>query len=200
MSIRDLLWACPECGTFASIQDRGRGSEQCDSCRAEFRRGPRASIEIRRADGSARRAAAAELVDGLPDAESMLLRRDRLGPVPALVRVARRSMPVRDGDDYLGRAEIFGPATEATITLDDLTLAAGIPEEPMVWPLEAITALQPSSATLQINSRIHPLVSLRFPAHSVRLWEELLQHRISAVHERAGRGRVSVFHPHIRFD
>lgn len=200
MSIRDLLWACPECGAFASIRDHGRGRERCSRCSTVYRRAAGASIEIQRPDGTSSQLSPAELVDRLPDVESIALAGGRLGPAPALVRIARRSMPVRDGDEYLGRAEVFGPAVEATVTLDEHTLAAGIPEEPMVWPLDSITAVQPSSSTLQINSRIHPLVSFRFQLHSVRLWEELVQHRVSAVHERTGRGRVTVFHPHIRFD
>jgi hypothetical protein len=199
MAIRDLLWACPVCRTFASIRDAGRGREACESCRAIFSRGPGATIVVRPAGGTAQHHTAADLVDRIPPVSAMPLENGRLGPAPALVRLARTTRPVRDGTDYLGRAELFGPAVKATVTLDDHTLAVGIPENPIVWPLEAITAVQPSSSTLQINSEHHPLASFRFLHHSVRLWEEAIQHRIRLVHERSGRGPIVQFHPHIRF-
>lgn len=198
MPIRDLLWACPECRTFASIHDAGRGSERCSGCGATYRRGPGASILVATDDGT-RTHSPAELVDRLPPVSTIPLMNGRLGPVAALVRIARTTTPIRDGDDFLGKVEIFGPDTSATVTLDHQTLAAGIPERPLVWPLETITSVQPSSSTLQINSRSHPLVSFRFINQSVRLWEEALHERIRHVHAAAGRGKISRFHPRIRF-
>jgi hypothetical protein len=199
MAIRDLLWACTVCGTFASIRDAGRRSERCERCGTSYRRGRGALIEVGERGGEVRTHTPAELVDRLPPISEMPLPNGRLGPVPAIVRVARAAVPVRDGPDFLGRVEVFGPAVSATITLDDHTLAAGIPERPLVWPLETITAVQPSSSTLQINSRAHPLASFRFRDQSVRLWEEMLQDRLRRVHSAAGNRRIVQFHPRIRF-
>jgi hypothetical protein len=199
MAIRDLLWACPVCGTFASIRAAGRGTERCDHCGTTYRRGRGASIEVREPGTKAQAHHPATLVDRLRPVSEMPLPEGRLGPAPALIRVQRTIKTVRDGEDFLGRIEVFGPAVSATVTLDQRTLAAGIPERPIVWPLETITAVQPSSSTLQINSRAHPLVSFQFIDHSVRLWEEALQARLRSVHRDAGNGRIVQFHPHVRF-
>jgi hypothetical protein len=198
MAIRDLLWACPVCGTFAAIRDSGR-TEQCAACHTTFTRGKGATIELRLEDGSTEISSPARLVDRLPPVSAMSLPDGRLGPARTLVRVARSTTPVKNGDDFLGNVELFGPAVEGTVTLDSRTLATGIPENPIVWPLESITAVQPSSSTVQINSLVHPLTSFRFLEQSARLWEEAIQWRIRAVHEAAGRGTVIQFHPHIRF-
>jgi len=198
MAIRDLLWACPECAAFASIRSAERGVEICASCGVRFRRAHGASIEVQWPDGSTGIRTAAELEDRLPPISDMPLPAGRLGPAQALVRIARTTRPVHDRGDFLGRAEIFGPRQPATVTLDERCLAAGIPESPLVWPLDAITAVQPSSSTIQINSRIHPLASFRFVDQSVRLWEQAIQDRIRTAWIEAGRGRIVQFHPHIR--
>ena len=200
MAIRDLLWACPVCGTFAAIRAAERRTERCNRCGTTYRRARGASIEVRERGGEAQTYQPATLVDRLPPVSEMPLPNGRLGPAHARVRVARTTTPVRDKEDFLGRVEVFGAAMNATATLDDRTLAAGIPESPLVWPLETITAVQPSSSTLQINSRAHPLVSFRFIDQSVRLWEEALQERLRRIHRDAGRGRIVQFHPHIRFE
>lgn len=199
MPVRDLLWACPACRSFGSIHEAPRRTERCAACGATFRRGKGASIEIRRTDGSLETATPAQLEDRLPPVRDMPTSDGRIGPAPALVRLATSTRPIHDGPEFLGRVELFGAPGRATVTLDRATLAIGLPEKPLVWPLERITAVQPSSSTLQINSRIHPLASIRFLEHSVRLWEEALHERIRRVHAVAGRGPILEFHPRIRF-
>ena len=198
MAIRDLLWACPVCRTFSSIRDGGRSGEVCTSCGTRFRRGSGATIQVTRPGGARQIRSPAELEDALPSFSEMPLENGRLGPAPAIVRVVRSDMPIAFRGEYLGRAESFGPRISGTVTLDERTLAVGIPEAPMVWPIESITAVQPSSAAIQINSRIHPLASIRFVEQSVRLWEAALHDRIRHVYAGTGRGRVTQFHPRIR--
>lgn len=197
MAIRDFLWACPVCRTYSSIRQTRRG-EACQSCGTRFRRGRAATIHAIRVDGTVDCRPAPQFEDMLPSATEIPLTGGRLGPRPALVRIARSTLPVHDSGELLGIVERFGPRIAATVTLNDAALAIGVPEAPIVWPLDAITAVQPSSSTLQINSRIHPLVSIRFLLDSVRLWEAVLQQKIRRTHQEAGRGSVVAFHPRIR--
>jgi len=196
--MRDLLWACPVCRTFSSIRDGGRNGEVCNACGARFRRGRGASIRLTTADGATRVASPADLEDMLPAFSEMPTDNGRTGPVQAIARVVRATRPISFRGEYLGRAETFGPRTPATVTLDDRNLALGIPESPMVWPLETITAVQPSSSAVQVNSTIHPLVSIKFVDQSVRLWEATLHDRIARRYADTGRGTIIQFHPHIR--
>lgn len=197
VAIRDLLWACPTCRAISSIQ-AARRHEQCTGCGTRFRRGMGATIIATRTDGVVEAKPAALFEDLLPPLDQIPVAGGRLGPRPAQIRIARKAVPIRDRGEFLGLAERFGPRIIANVSLNDEALAIGVPEAPMVWPLEAITAVQPSSSTLQVHSRIHPLVSIRFLIDSVRLWEAVLQQKIRARYRAAGRGTVITFHPRIR--
>jgi hypothetical protein len=43
------------------------------------------------------------------------------------------------------------------------------------WPLADLTAVQPSSTSLQIKAKRRPVVSFKFVYSSSRLWEERIQ-------------------------
>lgn len=203
MAIRDLLWACPVCHAFGTLQAKGRGrTEECSACSATLRRDTGALIRIVARDGAARVASAAELEAELPPVDSEP-EGGVLGPEPVLVRTAGAARAVRSGRTLIGWAERFGPPTPATASLDPLSFVLqpsdGLDSQRMEWQLETITAVQPSSSTLQIKADRQPVVSIRFLASSVRRWEAMLHHRIAERARACGRGEVVQFHPRIRF-
>ncbi|MFS8638255.1 MAG: hypothetical protein FWJ74_09215 [Gemmatimonadota bacterium] len=203
MAIRDLLWACPLCGLEGGLRRTGRW-EACRGCGARFRRGRGASIIARAADGTTRIHAAAEWADRLPGIEEYT---SRLEPDKAdgvlrqsrvRARVAVGESVIRLGSTYLNRIERFGPPRDGVLALygDRLRFApdAGEAEE---WTFDEITAVQPSSSTLQVKARRRPVVSFRFPEESARFWEELLCAAIRRHYRANGRGEIIEFQPRI---
>jgi len=196
MPIRDALWACPFCHAIDSIRT-ARRREACSRCGATFEPGPRATIVAHPSGAPARARSVEEWEGDLPALDDAAAAGQ--GPVSALVRRASAPRPVHAEGGLLGWAERFGPRIPATLEIAGPFLRIqpgdGQPEE---WPLAALTAVQPSSSSVQLRRRDGVLISLAFPDGSVRLWEARLQLAVRSAYRTAGRGEILEFHPTIR--
>ncbi len=202
MPIRDLLWACPHCGTVGGLRADGKG-ERCVACGTQFRRGTRSTIEAIAPDGHVESLPAGEWTARLPaepppggeelGAGKRALRRGRV-----LARFALGDEPIRRGGTFLGFMERLSPPRPGELTLTDdalmLRLDAG---EEQRWPLADLAALQASSATIQVRPRGEPIVSFAFPESSARLWEESLASALRRTWRALGRGEILEFQPRI---
>lgn len=202
MPIRDLLWACPLCGTVGGLHADGK-LERCAACATVFRRGPRSTIAATGPDGQTESRPAAEWAGRLPaepplgeepgGAGERLRRRDRV-----LARFALGDEPIRRGKAFLGFMERLGPARAGELTLTDDALALRLEDGgERRWPLQDVAALQASSATIQVRPRGEPIVSLAFPDSSVRLWEESIAAALRRKWRTLGRGEILEFQPRI---
>lgn len=196
MAIRDLLWACPECGREGGIR-REDGKERCPSCEITFRRGPGSIIVAEGPAGELRAAPAEEWLDRLPDLE-VFPEGQGAREARVVARFAGRDVPIRREGRFLGFREGMGEKVPGTLVLqpDRLTFRAE-GGETHSWPFERITGLQPSSRTLQVKARGEPVVGFRFPEASPRFWEELLEEALRAWYREEGRGEIREFQPRI---
>jgi hypothetical protein len=195
LALTDLLWACPQCGTLGAIDDEGR----C-RCQVRFRRTDGAMIEASYPDGRTEVRTAAAWVDELPDPATLL----RVGEGETVRRAdvvfqeVTGTQDIHSGGRFLNRIEQFGAARNGFLELRRGAFRYGESDaEPVVLPMEALTAVQASSSTLQLKARHRPLVSFRFPDDSVFLWELLTQTALSDFYRRSGRGRIVEFQPRI---
>jgi hypothetical protein len=197
MAIHDLLWACPDCHAYASIRTDGR-EEVCTRCNSRFRRGSNSSIMAIRPDGSREARTAVEWEARLPPIDAPNTD-GTLGPDSATIRIGQSKRPVLEGKRLLGFAERFGPKTPATLRLDPGTLEVDVAgSQGFQWALEELTAVQPSSSALQLNTRT-TLLSVRFENASVRRWEAVLCRFLRERARELGRGDVAEFQPRIRY-
>jgi hypothetical protein len=204
MAISDLLWACPVCDKLGGINTAGA----CH-CGVTFARARGARIRARMPDGRIVERTPAEWSDLLPDPASLL--EGGAGGLhdaapPGVVRRARVSARevtghrvVRDNRGaYLNRVELYGPESQGTLeTGPERLVYRPEGQPPREWPLDALTAIQASSSTLQIKAAHRPLVSFRFLDDSLYLWESLLQAALTALYRRTGRGEIVEFQPRI---
>lgn len=211
MAIADVLWACPACGTDAALRAAGgkRGATACRACGATFARTPDARIAMTDpASGRTVVRNVAEWTRGLTvpmraTASPAGASAGGGGAPPAireagaLMRVALGARPLRHRREYLGAIELLGEPIPGTLVLTTDHLAFTGDGTTRTWRLDDLTAVQPSSSTLQIKARREPVVSFRFPADSVRLWEELLTTVLRERYRRAGRGEILEFQPRI---
>lgn len=196
MAIRDALWACPFCRTIDAIRP-GDDAETCSACGAVFTPGPRASITAGPPGSPPETRSLEEWEAGLPDLDRVA--DDIPDPARAILRIATEPRPVRFREGLLGWAERFGPRTTVTVELRAGSLLLrreGGGEE--VWDFAAVTAVQPSSSSVQLRRRDGTLIALAFPDGSVRLWEARLQAAVRRAYRNAGRGEITDFHPTIR--
>jgi hypothetical protein len=204
MALSDLLWACPICGEPGTVDAGGR----CH-CGVTFTRARGARIQARMPDGATVDRTAAEWIDLLPDPATRLEAGEGgadSAPSPRIVRRARvvareatgTTIVRGEGGAYLNRVEVYGPRRTGTLELGQERLIFR-PEgqEPLEWPLDALSALQASSSTLQLKDRRRPLVSFRFLDDSIYLWESLIQAALRAHYRRTGRGEIVEFQPRI---
>ena len=197
MAIADILWSCPGCHAFGSIQPARRGAERCTGCGATFHRGPGATIVAEFPGGHRISRSAAEWMDRLPlemsPSESGVIAEAR-----ASVRRVIGFDAVHRGAEFLNRIERLGPATDVTITLytDRIRIAPG-QGEPLESALQDVAALGSSSGTLQLRLRGTGLLAIRFHNASIRWWEEQLRLRLRNAYARAGRGQIVEFQPQI---
>jgi hypothetical protein len=196
MPIRDALWACPFCHAIDSIRTVKR-REACSRCAATFEPGPGATIVAGPSGGPAWARSVEEWEGDLPALDEAAAAGH--GPVSAVLRRASAPRPVHADGGLLGFAERFGPRIPATLEIAGPLLRIlpvdGTPEE---WQLAAVTAVQPSSSSVQLRRRDGALISLAFPDGSVRLWEARLQLAVRSAYRAAGRGEILEFHPTIR--
>lgn len=199
MALTDLFWACPVCGARDAVRDggeeKGTGA-RCDSCGSRFRRVHGANIEIERPDGTRQTASAAYWLDLLPPMGDFLADRP-IREARATLRIAGAQRVIREHGRYLNRIELFGKADAGILRLRPDAVTFQGSEGEVVWPFDELTAIQPSSHTLQLKARGRPVASLRFDHDSVRLWEELLMLAVGAFYRRTGRGDVVEFQPRI---
>lgn len=209
MAISDLLWACPVCGQLGGINAAGA----CH-CGVTFARARGARIRARMPDGRIVERTPAEWSDLLPDPASLLEGEGEGGeggrddaPPPGVVRRARVSARevtghrvVRDAQGaYLNRVEIYGPESQGTLETGlERLIYRPEGQPPREWRLDALTAIQASSSTLQLKVANRPLVSFRFLDDSLYLWESLLQAALTALYRRTGRGEIIEFQPRIQ--
>jgi hypothetical protein len=207
MAIRDVLWACPLCGTAGGIRPLARGSlggrrrrgEGCTACSAEFARGVGATIvayqgtftDVRQPGEWLKILGPLELP--APAADGTLL-----GPEPVRVRETVGVRPLRFGTELLGWVEDFGPTAEGTLTLreDGLHFAAADAAASRHWQTGQITAVQPASTAIQIGLG-GAMAAVRFIDGPVRLWTRGLTELLRR-HYRLEGCDVLEFQPRVR--
>ncbi len=121
-------------------------------------------------------------------------------PEPVRVRqMIGRHRAVRYDDELIGWVESFGDPQEGTLQLadDELGLRLARGDTPLVVRIADLTAVQPSSTSLQVRARDGLVLSVRFLESSVLRWEALLQNAVRDVWMREGRGEVIDFQPRI---
>jgi DNA-directed RNA polymerase subunit RPC12/RpoP len=196
MAIRDLLYACVECGREAGLKQKDE-EEVCDRCGARYFRAEGARISLVRPSGAIETRGAADWLDqlrtDLPHLGTRADPRDRV-----VIRVAQDNKVMRHRGIYLGRVELFGDSKTGWLSLGADHVRFD-PEQGAaeVWPLECITAVQPSSTTLQIKLRHGPVVSMRFLEASPLLWEERLRNAVQTYYTSSGRGDIAEYQPRI---
>lgn len=198
MAIRDLLWACPRCEAVRALR-AAKDGDACTACGTVFRRGAGSAIVADPQDGEAVVRPAAEWVERLPDPASLAaLPADERWDEHVEARFACSETPVRDGHEYLGRVERFGPARTGMLRLRPRRLTFDDDDgAERAWPLERITAVQASSRTLQLKMRGDPVVSFRFPSGSLRFWEVRLQQTLRRLHRERYQVEILEFQPRI---
>jgi hypothetical protein len=196
VAIHDALWACPFCRRIESIRP-GRRDERCTGCGATFAAAAGARI-LATAPGKAPEARTLEGWErDLPPIEEAA--QADAGPAPAILRQAGPALPVFAGRQMLGWAERFGARIPARVSLEEGVLAIRADSLPEIrWRLEEVTAVQPSSSSVQLRRRDRQLLSLAFPEGSIRLWEVRLQDAVRKSYRDAGKGSITEFHPTIR--
>ena len=195
MAIHHLLYACVECGREAGIRETEEG-EVCNRCRARYSRAEGAAIRCEPLNGPAVVKQPAEWLDIL--ARGGVLERAPSRPEPVIVRLAKGSKPYRHSGVYLGEVEHFGDPISGFLELSSEALRFKPTDgSEVVWPVHELTAVQPSSTTLQLKIRNGPVVSLRFPEGSPLLWEERVRNVVQAWYNKEGRGEIAEFQPRI---
>lgn len=187
--IRDLLWGCVVCGAMESLREIDR-VETCNQCGARFRRGRGAQIAVEVEGKGVETRTAAEWSALLPSVTAV-------GTAEVLVRVAEGDLPVNSYGEYLGRVERFGEFRfgELELTPAALVFRARDGEGSFEIPIAEITAVQPSSTSLQIKGKCRPVASIKFVNSSSRLWEERLQ---LALRQHYSTREIIEFQPRVR--
>lgn len=198
MGVAELLWACPECGAIGGV-----GADGACGCGVAFSRGEGASIEARSPAGVSVTRSPAEWLDRLPDPATLLKRGagepgSPIHQARVVAREATESAQVRRRGRYLNTIERYGPEVEGALEVySDCLRYRPNGAQSREWPLEALTAVQTSSRTLQLKVRGQPLVSFRFADDSVFFWELLLHAALRAFYRHSGRGEIAEFQPRI---
>ena len=114
-----------------------------------------------------------------------------------LRRARRDFVPIYYRRELIGWVERFGERVEGTLSLGPEGLRFDAEAGQMEIRLDQLTALQPSSSSLQLRTREGLVVSLRFLESSVIRWESLLQEAVRRSWAAGGKGRVVDFQPRI---
>jgi hypothetical protein len=196
VAIHDLMWGCPLCGGEGRLRTRRRVTT-CQACGAHFRRADGAAIAAETPDGRTQVRTAAAWLDRapppVPPGPS-----DSLGPERAILRISDGVTAVRPGGVFAGWGERFGPRRAGTATLTPESLVFREDRGALhVWPIDRLTAVQPTSSALQIKARGAPVAYFKFLEGSVRRWEYWIQHRLRSLYGAAGRGDIVEFQPRI---
>lgn len=139
-------------------------------CGARYRRTQGAQISVEVKGRGVETRSAAEWTSQLPAVTAT-------GNAECLLRTAKAYVPVYARREYLGRIESFGEYRPGELVLTEqvLTFQPRDQQDATEWPLGELTAVQPSSAVLQVKARRRPVVAIRFINSSPRLWDERLQ-------------------------
>jgi hypothetical protein len=164
--------------------------ETCTKCGAKYRRSHGAEIAVEVAGQGIETRSAAEWTRLLPPVIPT-------GTAEVLVRVAESDMPVGGYGEYLGRVERFGNFMFGHVELTDAVLIfrARDGEGSFEWPIGELTAVQPSSTSLQLKARGRSVASFKFVDSSSRLWEERIQ---LALRQYYSQREIIEFQPRIR--
>lgn len=196
MAIHLILYACIECGRESSIKPiKGERAEVCERCGTLYTREEGAMIKCAPPNREPETRHPSEWLDIL---EQHPLRggarKER-----ALVSFARKQLPYRHSGMYLGHVEKFEPPLPGTIELTEeaVLFRADGSDQTEVWPLDELTAVQPSSTTLQLKIRHGPVVSMKFIDASPLLWEQRLRDAVQRRFLVAGKGEILEFQPRI---
>ncbi len=194
MSLRDLIYRCPFCGTDTM---QGKGEEaHCPRCERVYQLASRGDgLRVSGQDG--------------PDLQIgvgvLLNRMGSLGKDGAvlessvLTRFAYRERPVWYGDALIGFFEEWGPSRPGELRLDDRTVQFTEPSgELHRWSLLDLRAVQTASAAVQISAIGGELVSFRILNGSPRRWEKAFRERLRRAWRSRGKGEIVEFQPRIR--
>lgn len=194
MSLTDLIYRCPFCGTDTM---QGKGVEaHCPGCERVYELASRGDgLRVRGQDGSDLQIGVGALID----------RMDSLGKDGAvlessvLAKFAYRERPVWYRDALIGFFEEWEPSRPGELRLDDRTVqfteSSG---EVHQWSLLDLRAVQTASVAVQISALGGGLVSFRILNGSPRRWEEAFRARLRRVWRDAGKGEIFEFQPRIR--
>ena len=196
MAIHHLLYACVECGRQGGIKPRDK-EEVCDRCGTRYSRVDGALIRCEPPNGKPEVRHPSEWLDLLeanwPIEQRRTERQDRV-----ISRIAERSRPHYHGGVYLGQIEVFGPPVAGLLTLSGAALTFVADEgTSSTWPLAQLTAVQPSSTSLQLKVRKGAILSFKFPDASPLLWEERIRAALQAIYRAAGKGEIAEYQPRI---
>jgi hypothetical protein len=106
-------------------------------------------------------------------------------------------VPVYYGRELIGWVERFGERVEGTLSLSPESLRFVAESWPLDIPIDYLTAIQPSSSSLQLRTRDGAIVSVRFLDSSVIRWERLLQEAVRRRWAASAKGDVVDFQPRI---
>jgi hypothetical protein len=199
MPLHHLVYRCPLCG-----QDPTEVTENdvtCNRCKAVFRRGAGAAIEVRVPGQPVQLRDAVEVVDTIAEWDEREPTARKNGKLDYAANVAfRRSTGqgiIHQKGGVFGFYEKLEPEVEGRLSLQEsgLTLFVGA-EAAFEWPWERLSAVQTSSKTLQINTSGDRLFSFRFLDDSPRRWERLLHEALEAHYAAKGQ-KIREFQPRI---
>ncbi|MEX2283692.1 MAG: hypothetical protein WEE89_14500 [Gemmatimonadota bacterium] len=192
MPIGDLLYACVECRTEGSLRRAKRG-EVCDRCGTRYTRADGALIRCERPGQEPEVKHPAEWLDHLH--EQPLHHPATTAAVT--LRCASEYKPYTHAGVLLGFIEELGPPEEGTLELGPESIVFRSATGERRWPLDALTAVQPTTGTLNLKVRNGPLIALRFRTGSPLLWEERVKNAIQERFAAAGRGDIAEYLPRI---
>ncbi len=202
MSLKNLLFRCPDCGH--EPVDGDGDTVSCAACGRRYERGgPGACIRVRDPAGTVASCSAAQLVEAIGAHGGALSAALKEGGeldyrARARMRLVEEESPVYFSGRLLGFFERLGHDREGVLRLSTDTLAFSGPDgATLEWCLLDITALQTSSSSVQISPKGGAVAQFRFVDDSPRRWEELLQYALSEAWVRAGIGVIVDFQPRI---
>jgi hypothetical protein len=192
VAIHYLLYACVECGREDSLKAE-KDAEVCERCHTRYTRVEQARIRVEPPNQPAIDRTAAEWLDLLNETG---LARELGHSVRVLLRIANQQKPYRHSGIYLGHVEQFGAPLEGELQVDAEAIRF-TGTQSFIWPLDELTAVQPSSTSLQLKVRRGPVLSLKFPDSSPLLWEERIRHAVQERYTQAGKGEILEYQPRI---
>ncbi len=173
----------------------------CSRCKAVFRRGAGAALEVHLPGQPAELRGVMDVVDTIGEWDEREPTERKDGRLDYAADVAfRRSTGqgiIRQKGGVFGFYEELEPEADGRLSIheDGLTLFVGT-EAAFEWPWERLTAVQTSSKTLQINTSGDRLFSFRFLNDSPRRWE-LMLHKALHTHYAALGLEIREFQPRI---